>query len=89
MANSAASKGLSVSGDTRKEDAYLSLIRERCGLLNRQLFEVCLKMQKEFEQSDLQRALLLASEFNSLKACEDELEHLKELRRETFRALFK
>ena len=60
----------------RRLNEQLSMVREQSRQVGQQLFDVCCKLQKEFGPKDLEQASALVAELKTLKACEEELEHL-------------
>jgi len=60
----------------RRLNKHLLMVREQSREVNQQLFDLCCKLQKQFDVKDLEQVSVLVAELKTLKACEEELEHL-------------
>ena len=61
--------------DCQRQQKQLSIVREQSRHVSQRLFEVCCKLQKQFDPKDLEEASVLVAELRTLKACQEELEH--------------
>ncbi len=59
--------------DRWQRSRQLSLIRERCRQIGKEIFELCCQLQERFDIKDVQEALVLVAELKTLRVCMERL----------------